>query len=214
MLKEIIPGRSMLSLMLERVERSKHATQIIVATPDTPQDQAIVEESTQAGADTFCGDEHDVLRRYVDAALVFDSDIVVRLCADSPLHDAQIIDSCIELYLSHQGEVDYVSNLMPESFPYGTAVEVFPTDVLLRIDQLTTDPAMREHVTPYIHHNPEQFKIMNLQHKTDLSHLRWAVDTAEDFAFVKSVYRAFYETDSQFSWLQAVEMQLKASSAV
>lgn len=203
-LKELLPGRSLLSLMLERIKRSKHASQVIVATSDLPADEAIAVEAHNAGCLSFRGSEQDVLGRYVAAAKHFDSDVVIRLCADSPLHDAAIVDKCIEQFLNHRHEVDYVSNLMPETFPYGTAVEVFPIDVLHRIDRLSTQPEMREHVTQFIHQHATLFKIMNVAHSQNFSQQRWAVDLPNDFELAQSVYRKLYQNNPNFSWLEAI----------
>lgn len=203
-LKEVLPGRSLLSLMLERICRSKLASQVIVATSDRQADRAIVEEAQQAGCVAFCGSENDVLGRYVSTAKVFKSDVIVRLCADSPLHDAQIVDRCIKHFMDHHQETDFVSNLMPPTFPYGTAVEVFPLDTLLRIDRLTTEPDWRTHVTQYVHRNPILFKTLNVEHNDNLSHLRWAVDYPQDFQFVHEIYNKLYLKNPEFSWLDVV----------
>ena len=45
----------------------------------------------------------------------------------------------------------------------------------------------REHVTPYIYNNPKSFKILNIQNKKNLSHLRWTLDTKEDLILIKKI---------------------------
>jgi len=200
-LKELLPNRSMLSLMLERISRSKLSNKIIVATSDKNINNAIIEEAKRSGCEAFLGSENDVLGRFLGAAKKFKSDIIVRLCADSPLHDVTIIDNCIQRFLDKYSQVDFVCNLLPPTFPYGTAVEVFSIDVLMRLDRLTLDPAMREHVTPYVHRYQNLFKIENVMHDENLSSLRWAVDTASDFEFAKSIYAKLYDKNPAFSWL-------------
>ncbi len=206
-LKELLPGRSLLSCMLERIKRSQLATEIIVATSDNSADRAIAEEAQKCSCHFFCGSENDVLGRFLEAAKKYKTDIIVRLCADSPLHDAAIVDACIQRYLDNCRKVDLVCNILPPTFPYGTAVEVFSIDVLMRIDRLTVDLQLREHVTQYVHQNPHLFKIDNVTHSENLSALRWAVDTASDFAFAQSVYSRLYDKNSTFSWLDVCKIR-------
>ena len=94
----------------------------------------------------------------------------------------------------------------PETYPYGTAVEVFAKDVLQRLHRLSTSPELREHVTPMIYKTPELFRSINVSNRQDFSHLRFAVDYAEDFDFVKKVFEHFQDTGIHFSWHEAVAL--------
>ena len=53
----------------------------------------------------------------------------------------------------------------------------------------------REHVTQYILKNPELFKIENYVYHTDLSHMRWTLDTPEDLEFIKAVIEGLATDD-------------------
>ncbi|NDB51651.1 MAG: hypothetical protein EB161_05805, partial [Nitrosopumilaceae archaeon] len=53
-------GKSMLELMIERVQRSKRLDKIIIATSTNVQDDRIVEFCTQAKIDYYRGSEHDL----------------------------------------------------------------------------------------------------------------------------------------------------------
>lgn len=209
-LKEVLPGRSLLSLMFERLRASKFLTKLVVATSTSSKDDKLIEHCTANNIATFRGSEDDVLGRYAAAAKHFNADVVVRLCADSPLHDAEIIDRCIDIYLKNERQADFVCNVMPNTFPYGTMVEVLPLDVLLRIDRLTLDPALREHVTQYIHQNPTYFHSINVENTEDVSEFRWAVDYPEDFEFAVEVYSKLYEANKLFSWRDVVSLQKAA----
>ena len=49
----------------------------------------------------------------------------------------------------------------------------------------------REHTTPYIWENPQQFMIGNVCWETGLNYSmthRWTIDYEEDFIFIKTVY--------------------------
>ena len=49
-------------------------------------------------------------------------------------------------------------------------------------------PSEREHVTPFLHSQPERFRLREVRHATDLSALRWTVDEPADFVFVSQVF--------------------------
>lgn len=210
-LKDIFPNKTILAVMLERLMKSQFVDEFIVATSNREEDLLIENECKKIGLSCFRGegDENDVLGRFVQAAKAFNAQNIVRLCADSPLHDAEIMDLCIEKYLELKNQVDIVLNLKPETFPYGTAVEVFPFDVLLRMDRLSLDPNIREHVTQYFHRNPNLFKHYCVTNSIDLSQLRWVVDTQEDFESVKALYESIGEENITKNWREIVNEQIK-----
>ena len=102
-LKEILPGRTLLDCFIERLKLSKSATEIMVATTTLSSDDGIAEFCDKRKIKCYRGSEDDVLKRFVEASSQSDCDVIVRLCADSPLHDAEIIDHCVNIFLKkHQ----------------------------------------------------------------------------------------------------------------
>jgi spore coat polysaccharide biosynthesis protein SpsF len=123
---------------------------------------------------------------------------VVRLTADCPLADPELIDATIELYQNTQA--DYASNT-PErrSYPKGLDVEVMRTDVLRTTANEATDTYDREHVTPFIYGRPERFKIAGLEQHASEGEVRWTVDRPDDLDFVRAVYEALYPRKADFT---------------
>ncbi len=152
----------------------------------------------------FRGDEQDVLGRFVGAAHAGRADIVVRLTADCPMHDPDVIDAAVALFM--QGGYDHVSNAVRRTFPDGLDVEVMSLEVLECADREARHPFLREHVTTYIRRSkPElgagDFRLGHLLNDIDLSALRWTVDHAED---LNRVRRFFAALPPDFSWRQAL----------
>ena len=81
---------------------------------------------------------------------------------------------------------DYVSNTINPTFPDGLDVEVFSFSVLEKMWINAKLPSEREHVTQFILNN-NKFKIGNIKHKNNLSHLRWTLDQKEDLEFLKKI---------------------------
>jgi len=193
-----ICGKTMLERVMVRVLRSKITT-AIVATTRSSMDDAIVGLCKIKGWASFRGDEEDVLDRFYWAAIVYDADIVVRICADCPLIEPEIINAAIDTFNYHK--VDYVSNKLEPSYPLGLDVEVFKFGALKQAFE--EDKKYREHVTPYIYKSGK-FSLFPLINIINLSQFRWTVDTPEDLEFVRKIYGYFRRDD--FTWLQVLEL--------
>lgn len=193
-----LAGRPMVERQLERLRRCQALSRIVVATSTDASDDPLATHLEELGVDIFRGSLADVLARYVGAARAFNATgQVVRLTADCPLADPEVIDDCVRLH-ARLG-VDYVSNGRERTHPHGLDVEAFTRSALDTADREAADPYDREHVTPFIYRHPERFTLASLKQEDDESHLRWTVDTPEDFAFVERVYAALYEGKPDFT---------------
>ena len=193
-----LAGRPMIDRQLERLRRSTTLTRIIVATSVDASDDPLAAHLAQGGVDVFRGSLNDVLDRYVEAARAFKvGPDLVRLTADCPLADPGVIDDCVRQ--RERLGVDYCSNGRRRTYPHGLDVEAFTLEALLTAGREATDPYDREHVTPFIYRHPERFTLGELAQARDEGHLRWTVDTPEDFAFVERVYAALYPGKPDFT---------------
>jgi spore coat polysaccharide biosynthesis protein SpsF len=57
----------------------------------------------------------------------------------------------------------------------------------------------REHVTPYIFTNPEQFRLGSIEYLSNESHHRWTVDTIEDFQLISMIIETLYPSKPNFT---------------
>jgi len=199
-----VAGQPMLERVVNRASRSKIVSNVVIATTTQPGDDSIASLCEAHGWQHFRGSETDVLDRYYQAALAFRADIIVRITADCPLIEPEIIDRIVNEFLSVYKDADYVSNTLIRTFPRGLDVEVISYSALTKAWQEDHDPVSREHVTPYIWRQPDKFKIHSITNDDDYSYMRWTVDTAEDLAFVRKVYDHF--KDDTFSWREVLEL--------
>jgi spore coat polysaccharide biosynthesis protein SpsF len=191
-----IDGRPMLSYLLERLRRARLAQKLVVATTTEQRDEAIVRLCSAEGVASTRGSEDDVLRRFEEAAQLFDGSVVVRVTADCPLLEPELVDEAITCFRDES--CDYLSNMLEPSWPYGMAVEVFSRRALREADREATDPAEREHVTPFIYRQPQRYRLRSITMQPDLSGRRWTVDTAEDFELVSRILSALYPRKQDF----------------
>jgi len=197
--KVLLPlaGAPMLVRLVERLRRVAFAHGVIVATTTNATDDPIAAQCAVIGVPCFRGSEHDVLSRYAEAASLHAAEVVVRITSDCPLMDPVLVDRVIAAY--HEGGCDYVSNMLPPTWPYGMAVEVFSAFALKQAHRESTQEAEREHVTPFIYWRPERFRLRNVGSPVDLSHHRWTVDTPEDYELVRRVFDALYPAQPCFT---------------
>jgi spore coat polysaccharide biosynthesis protein SpsF len=127
-----------------------------------------------------------VLGRYVGAAKRYAADPILRITADCPLIDPQVIDRVVDAFAGK--DLDYASNINPPSFPHGLDTEILSAEALARADREARWQSEREHVTLYIRQHPDRFRTFNVAHTPDLSNRRWVVDEATDLEFVRAVY--------------------------
>jgi len=182
-----IHGKPLLQRVIERASACHCLSEIVIATTQNGEDDAIEELCHQLGEPCFRGSQDDVLDRYYRCASLYAANIVVRLTADDPLKDPDLIDRVVNLLLQDP-ELDYVSNNLVATYPEGLDVEAFTFSALERCWKQATLASEREHVTPYIWKNPSLFHLAGVEHDTDLSGLRWTVDFENDLEFAREVY--------------------------
>lgn len=177
--------------LVQRLKNSKYKPEIIIATTTSEKDKLILDIVKELNVKSFAGSVDDVLDRYYQAAKKFNIDIIIRITADCPLIDPEILDEILKFYLKN--EYDYVSNTHPPTYPDGLDVEILSFDILERAWKEAKLASEREHVTAFIWKNEDLFNLGNFSNKeVDLSKMRWTVDEKEDLEFVREVYKNLY----------------------
>jgi spore coat polysaccharide biosynthesis protein SpsF len=196
-----ILGVPMLLRQIERVRLSARIERLLVATSKDVSDNSIEVLCRDNLVQCFRGELDDVLDRFYQAARVHNPHHVVRLTGDCPLCDPVIIDRVVEFHLI--GGFDYTSNTIRPTFPDGLDVEVFRFNCLQQAWQDAKLPSQREHVTSFIHQQPDRFTLGNFSCDADLSSLRWTVDEPLDFELVSRIYETLYPINPNFD-MQAI----------
>lgn len=192
-----VAGRPLLSYLLERLRRCNHIQDIVVATSIESADDAIVTLCELESAAVERGPELDVLKRFAIAAEATNAEAVVRITADCPLIEPQLVDFAVQSFAA--ADCDYLSNMMPPTWPYGMAVEVMTRRALDEADGEARDPSEREHVTPFLYWRPQRFRLKSITRRPDLSAHRWTVDTQEDFELVSLILKSLYPKNPNFT---------------
>lgn len=197
-----LSGEPMLARVVRRLSRAKRVDEVIVATTVEAGDDAVATLCAERGWPCYRGSENDVLDRYYQAAKQAQAGTVIRITADCPLIEPEIVDQVIAAL---DGAADYSSNVVdPRTYPRGLDVEAFPSSILERLWHEDQNPAWREHVTELIHQHPERFRLRHVRSERDYSSLRWTVDTPEDFELIRRIYVHFGHDN--FGWREVLEL--------
>ena len=217
-----IAGQPMLARVFIRTSRAASVTETVFATTTDPSDDPVAEYCDFSGIPVRRGSLYDVLDRYYQSAKEAKADVVVRITADCPVIDPELIDNVVNTLLD--GEYDFVCNRLPppwtRTYPIGLDVEACTFKVLAKAWKEAKEPQQREHAMPYFYEgvelktehrtlqtgiSPRGFRVALLHHTTDFGDYRWTVDTPEDLEFIRQVYSRFAGRDD-FSWKEVLDL--------
>jgi spore coat polysaccharide biosynthesis protein SpsF len=200
-----IAGKSMLQRVVERARRARSLDGVAVATSYLEADDEISAEVQRLDMRCIRGHPTDVLDRYRQAAVELQADVVVRITADCPLIDSNVLDLVVVSFAAAEPQPDYASNVVERSYPHGLDVEVFSRDCLEDTARRSAAPHEREHVTPFMLTSPHEFRLLSVRNHTDYGAYRWTVDETEDLSFVRAVYSRLAPSED-FGWQSVVEL--------
>lgn len=203
-----ICGRPMLQWVFERASHAALVDKVIVATTADSTDDELVAFCKSRNMPCIRGSQFDVLDRFHEAAEATQASLVVRITADCPLIDPDLIDEAVALLDSKKSDTvfDFSANRLPppwpRTYPIGLDVEVCRRQALDQAWREATAPAHREHVMPFLYDGVKPrmarpglltgisatgFHIAVMECEEPLGAYRWTVDVAEDLQVVRAI---------------------------
>jgi spore coat polysaccharide biosynthesis protein SpsF (cytidylyltransferase family) len=164
-LMEVVPGISMLEMVVRKVQLARTVDKVVVTSPDNK----LCELATLFGVDSWDYRGPRDLIREIDQAVWAWSlmwslmwslieqketqedvtiDAIVRITADCPLVRPEIIDKCVNIYLD--GGYDLVYNSFEDTGADGSDIECFSMNALERAHKESKE---REHPTIWMREN-------------------------------------------------------------
>lgn len=178
---KIINKETILDHLIKRLQFSKKINQIILATTTNIEDLKICKIANSNGVQIFRGEEKNVLKRMLNAAIKFKSDIVIRVTGDDILIDYRYLDKLIDFHLKNN--LEYSNN---KDLPGGTEVEIFNKELLFFLSKVIIDKFNTEYLTFFVERYVDQFNTGKLKIlKKHRSNQTMTIDTKDDFLFVK-----------------------------
>lgn len=190
-------GFPVLEWVAKRVMNSAVADVVVLALPQAVENDVLEKLGREIGCEVYRGSEIDVLQRLALSVEGFQPDTVVRVCADRPFVDPNVIDDTVRFFnrrvfegypldiaFSHKGTNQ-------QNWPYGFGVEVFSFASMQWLNRSVKNDFEREHVTLHMWNNAEKFKIEALPCPSVYSRLKLGykldLDTTEDLAKLREL---------------------------
>jgi len=186
----------------ERALHCRNIDRIIVATTNKSKDNCIVKLFEDIGVHVFRGSEEDPLDRYYQAATDYGLKNIVRIMADCPLVDPEVVDEVIQMYSGGDYDLCYLGG----EFPTGLDVTVFSYSALKRCWSEARQQSEREDITSYMSNNPELFNIGFLKKFKGLLHHRWVMDHEADYNLVVEIYKELYKPGRVFGAQEVLKL--------
>jgi len=123
------------------------------------------------------------------------------------LIDPNLIDQIVEIALYEK--LDYVSNVLIESFPDGQDIEVVSFKALKKCFFMSELQKDKEHVTPYIKRNStfngaKLFSAKNIISNVDYKNVRMTVDEKIDLLAIKTLIERFGDNKDWKTYAQYI----------
>ncbi len=187
-------GVPMLKHIINRLQTIETINQIILAIPDTPDNELLYQWAKENSIKVARGSENDVLLRFITAAELFEANQILRICADSPLIATDFMDRLAAHHLERKADFSSIS----ENAPIGTVFPAVSLKALKYIASKSNENRYREHVTTYIEDYPQDFAIARLPAPQYLKNksFRLTVDVKEDIELIKIIYERFFNVNN------------------
>lgn len=179
---------SLLAFQCRRLRQIEGVDELVIATTEAPDDDAVVALAEAEGIRCFRGSEEDVLSRFLLVAEATLAKTLIRITSDSPFRDPDVIAKCVAEHVHTGAEYTRPAD---GHLPKGLRAEVVETAVLRQIAEAPGTTARdREHVTIHIREHLSAYRTHTVEFDESLRHpeIDLSVDTPADLDVVRSVH--------------------------
>ena len=199
-------GKPMVLRQLERLRDGNKDIEIVCVTSTDSTDNLIEEICSENNFHCFRGSLDNVLNRYISAADFFNVKNIIRIGGDDPLVDVDQVDILISE--QKKTDADFLFTSHKNGWPLGTVAELISVHALKYIAAKTRDPLYLEHISPWFHHNCDDYKCIPVNAP---SHLRRAeyfftVDYPEDLVMVTSIFEKLLVLGDYFTFQDVIQL--------
>jgi spore coat polysaccharide biosynthesis protein SpsF len=181
---------TLLGQIIKSLQSSKTNASIYIATSLKEENEILEKVAIANGVHCFRGSENDVLSRFISILEKETFDIVVRLTADNPIVDMDILDKTIEHHSN--SKKDYTNTV---GLPLGMNFEVINAKALLSLKNKNLSEQDKEHVTLYLKNSNEyacQTSVIEVPEH--IKNARVTIDYPSDYLVVSSLFSLHLET--------------------
>ena len=179
-----IRNKTILEHVVLRLKKSKNIDEVIVATSNHKNDIKIINLCKKKNFKYYSGSKNNLVNRYLEAAKKYHCKNIVRITADCPLIDPNVIDEIIEIYKKSSYEL---VSLYGE-FPDGLDASIVSLEALKKIKKYAKKNYEKEHIFQAVYNNPKKFKFLDYEKFSGLDKLRLTLDEPKDLELISKIF--------------------------
>lgn len=172
-------GQPLILRLHERVQEAGYP--IVWCTSTHKEDNKLAQLARWNSIDCYQGDELDVMSRFLDMAMAYQAETIVRVTGDNPLTDPCLIKEMVELHTDKGMDYTYVSGP-----PRGTKPEIINVKALKGLYGVIK-PKESEYMTPMLKRFKKKHEL-NLKGEVCEPDMRLTCDTPQDLARLRQIY--------------------------
>ena len=199
-----VKNKNILEYVIERVKSSR-CDDLIVCTSVNNADNAIEDFCSKNNIKFYRGDENDVLGRFYNALKNKKDSTAVRITADNPLVDPEIINYLLEIHKKNKNSV--TTNYFSKTFPNGTIISLIDFNVLSYMNKEFKENNVREHIVFGFNKLPKKFKFESVEapSKWNRPDIKFDVDYEEDIVILNRIADEFKITGKKPNTIEIID---------
>ncbi|MDF2954009.1 MAG: Spore coat polysaccharide biosynthesis protein SpsF [Thermodesulfobacterium sp.] len=179
-----------------RTLRCKLVDVTVIATTERKENDEIAQIGKKWGIEVFRGSE-EPLTRFFEVARIYRPEHVIRIKADCPALDSEVVDIAITSHLFKNAH--YTTNTLQRTYPLGYDVEIFSYKALEWFYLNSLHPVEREHISlKFEKFCP--FPVNHLKCRENFFGLRLTIDYKEDYEVMKVLFENLYSETPFFGF--------------
>lgn len=205
-----IKGRTMIEHLIDRARTTKLPNLIVLCTTTKPEDKILADIARKNSIECFRGSEHDILKRFLDAAIKYNVDFIVNVDGDDVFCDPELMDKTAQVLLETGASFIKWNNLPLGASPVGLKADALKKVCEIK-DTLNTETGWGTYFT-----DTGLFDLKYLEpDDNELKHpeIRMTLDYPEDLKLVKEIFNRLYVPGKVFS-LKEILRLLKEEPAL
>ncbi len=177
----------LIKIIIKRVKSSKFKFPIVIATSKNKSDDAIEEFCIKNNVKCFRGNLLNVFERTIKCCEKYNFDYFVRVCADRPFFDYDLMDRMIIKFFNKN--YDIVTNQLKKTYPKGLACEIGKIDLFKKTKISNLSKSDREHIFNYFYKKKKNYKIFNFVLNKEYKKKKLSLDTKSDLKKIIEIYK-------------------------
>ena len=212
----LLAGKPLIQRVLERIKNANKIDELILAIPNTPENEELEKLGKALDVRIYKGSEQDLVDRYFQAALISECEFIVRIPADNPVPEGSEIDKIIShhINLGRRGFSSNLAEIYNSGYPDGIGAEIFDMNLLEEVHRREIDTIKREHVHlnffDYSTQKPvndDWCPISTLKCPNEFARpdLVLDVNTIDQYKYMSKLYNDLYPTNPDFGIREIIE---------